>query len=76
MGISNKKGNLTQPYTIDKNNVIFGFFRFMNLFEVVVGILISQLLRGLPLELTMLKPVFDGKFSATFWGVIFSIFGF
>ena len=35
----------------------------MNLFEVVVRILISQLLRGLPLELTMQKPVFDGKFS-------------
>ena len=47
----------------------------MNLLEVVVGILISQLLRGLPLELTMLKPVFDGKFSSpTFWGSFLAIF--
>ena len=47
----------------------------MNLFEVVVRILISQLLRGLPLELTMLKPVFDGKFSKSHvLGVIFCYF--
>ena len=49
----------------------------MNLFEVVVGILISQLLRGLPLELTGLRnakacfqcPAFLGG------GIFFAIFG-
>ena len=34
-----------------------------------------MLLRGLSLELTMLKPVFDGKVPRFLWGSFFAILG-
>ena len=79
MRISPKKGNFTQWYTIDQIDVIFGFFRFMNLFEVMVGILISQILRGSTPRADNAKACFDGKFSkshvfGSFWQ-FFAILG-
>ena len=73
--VPQKKRNVTQWYTTDKNRCDIWVFRFVNLFKIVDRILISG---GLLVERTMLKPVFESKFSKShldwgnfllFWGI-------
>ena len=54
--------------------MIFGFFKLMNPFEVVVRIFISQLLRGSTPRADNAEACFDGKFWSHVFGGHFLLF--